>query len=507
MQERKKGNVFYNSWVTMLPGDMIEKMLDTSDIASVTKVHEKTFISGLNSSFIEEIAEASLSAKKDEKLERQNFVSEDLRTFVTLTNLDGFKKEIKFSSSYASEFFTYDHRDVAMFRFGESDVPAGDGSIKVGFNNKQNTDLLINAGIATGAFPVGLAYRTFSRDRKYIEENILLKHMNGGENIKLEDDDVTHNDQYLTTFIDGGTIDNEPFDLTKCLLKHQVNKQKPESFVTSGNKVNASVLMIDPFPSEKRDRIEIKKNESPFSILGAVGKLFSTVRTQSMLKAREVENAIDRKNYSCFLISPRRKIGKIVIDGSKAIACGCLEGFGGFLDKKFRKHDFYLGRINCKSFLQKHFVISESDAKDNEIFASYFAKENQHMKDRFTFEYADKKDKDKKTKKYLPIIPDVNLIKDEVAINNEDSRAEFFANLYSQLKFPTLSKEKFRSKFLKYERRIITRIKMTIQSNIKDLSPPAFYVGFGLFFGGKKIFESIFEYVKNELIRWEIIKP
>ncbi len=504
MQEHKRENVFYNSWVTMLPGDMIEKMLDTSDITGVTKVIEKTFVSGLNSNFIEEIAEASLTAKKDEQLKLQDFVSDDLRTFVTLTNLDGFKKEVKFTSSYTSGFFTYDHRDVAMFRFGENEVPAVDGSIKVGFNDRQNTNLLIDAGIATGAFPIGLAYRTFSRNRRHIENNILLKFLNAGENIVLEDDDVTHNNLYTTTFIDGGTIDNEPFELTKYLLEHQVNEQKAGSFSTSDNKVNSSVLMIDPFPSEKRDRIEIRKNESPFSILGAVGKLFSTVRTQSMLKAREVKNAINRSDYSCFLISPRRKVGTKVIDGSMAIACGCLGGFGGFLDKSFRKHDFYLGRINCKSFLQKHFVISESDAEKNEIFESYFALGNEQMKDRFIFEG---KDNAQKIMKYLPIIPDVNIIKDDIIATNEESRAEYFTKLYTTLKFPELSEDKFRSKFLKYEKGIKNRLKIIIQSNIKDFSIPALYVGLGLIFGGKKIFEAIYEYVKDELKRWEIIKP
>jgi predicted acylesterase/phospholipase RssA len=504
MQERKKENVFYNSWVTMLPGDMIEKMLDTSDLTGVTKVNEKTFVSGLNSNFIEKIAEASLTAKRDETLKLQKFVSDDLRTFVTLTNLDGFKKEINFSSGYESKFFTYDHRDVAMFRFGENEVPATDGSIKVGFSDKHNTNLLIDAGIATGAFPIGLAYRTFSRHRRYIENNILLKYLNAGENIKLEDDDVSHNNLYHTTFIDGGTIDNEPFDLTKYLLAYQVNESEAKSFSTSESKVNSSVIMIDPFPSEKRERIEIKKNESPFSILGAVGKLFSTVRTQSMLKAREVEKAVDRTEYSCFMISPRRKEDERVIDGSLAIACGCLAGFGGFLDKSFRKHDFYLGRINCKSFLQKHFVISEGDAKNNEIFDSYFAAGNEQMKDCFIFEEKDKKTK--KPKRYLPIIPDVNIIKDDIKALDEESRVRYFTDLYSKLKFPELDEAKFRAKFLKYEKGIKYRIKQIVQSNIKDFSPPALYIGFGLFFGGKKIFEAIYEYVKDELKRWEIIK-
>ena len=37
------------------------------------------------------------------------------------------------------------------------------------------------------------------------------------------------------------------------------------------------------------------------------------------------------------------------------IACGLLGGFGGFLDEKFRAHDFQLGRRNCQAFLRRTF--------------------------------------------------------------------------------------------------------------------------------------------------------
>jgi hypothetical protein len=43
--------------------------------------------------------------------------------------------------------------------------------------------------------------------------------------------------------------------------------------------------------------------------------------------------------------------------GFKAIACGAMSGFGGFLNKEFRIHDFFLGRANCEKFLRDHFTV------------------------------------------------------------------------------------------------------------------------------------------------------
>jgi hypothetical protein len=43
-----------------------------------------------------------------------------------------------------------------------------------------------------------------------------------------------------------------------------------------------------------------------------------------------------------------------------------LGGFGGFLSKDFRQHDFFLGRRNAQKFLKDHFVLPAS----NPLFAS-----------------------------------------------------------------------------------------------------------------------------------------
>jgi hypothetical protein len=56
-----------------------------------------------------------------------------------------------------------------------------------------------------------------------------------------------------------------------------------------------------------------------------------------------------------------------------SIACGSLGGFGGFLSKTFRHHDFMLGRRNCQKFLADHFVLPCDPAKgsENPLFAQW----------------------------------------------------------------------------------------------------------------------------------------
>src|SRR6516165_12285205 len=68
---------------------------------------------------------------------------------------------------------------------------------------------------------------------------------------------------------------------------------------------------------------------------------------------------MDPKDHSRFLIAPHRNIGGV--EQRHKIACGLLGGFGGFLDEKFRSHDFQLGRRNCQAFLRSTFGLPEEN--------------------------------------------------------------------------------------------------------------------------------------------------
>jgi len=76
---------------------------------------------------------------------------------------------------------------------------------------------------------------------------------------------------------------------------------------------------------------------------------------QARFKVGEIVPALDPDDHSRFLIAPHRKLnGK---EERYTIACGLLDGFGDFLDEKFRAHDFQLGRRNCQAFLRSTFSV------------------------------------------------------------------------------------------------------------------------------------------------------
>jgi hypothetical protein len=97
------------------------------------------------------------------------------------------------------------------------------------------------------------------------------------------------------------------------------------------------------------------------------------------------------------LIAPKRG------DEKHPIASGMLGGFGGFLKKGFRMHDFQLGRRNCQRFLQEHLVIPREHCAENPVFSHYTQEELDQLLERFAGENSD----------MMPIIPLVGSVASE----------------------------------------------------------------------------------------------
>ena len=438
--DRRKLNRLYNAWVNLSAREMMSVLLQGGDFVTLTG-GKQSCISVLNSEFVDKIANSTVKLSADDKASRlPDYVSSNLRMFVTLTNLSGFEKKIEFQQTgdaqitVGQNFIMTDHRDAVLFRFADyaNHRTENDGSIWVKFEDDDyGTEILQKAAMATGAFPIGLAYRIFPRQLHHVQNNVLLKKLHG-QNFRLGADDINDN-KYYAAFIDGGLINNEPFELTKWLLQRQV---KNDRLINNPDNFNSTILMIDPFPTEIKDNEKLFSFDDeadasyPFNLLGAANKFFSVLRKQVLVKHGIIEDAFNRNNYSCFVIAPsrhsRRKDGSFVKhNGSRAIASGTLGGFGGFVAKEFREHDFYLGRLNCKSFLQKHFRIP-AETK-NPIFKDAFsdkAKEIFIITDEETGE------------KFLPIIPDVKKL---------DDGAKTVKQLYKELLFPAYSPAKFKS--------------------------------------------------------------
>lgn len=339
----KPQNKFYHTWVDLTQQDMFPLLLDSSDI------NGKNFYSLLNSSFIDKIAQRVINVNTA-NWSVPPYFDRNLKLFTTLSNLEGFVYNASFKSNSPekNKYYLSRHNDYACFRIDHDETGyQNDGWIPLNFRKGINTSLAGDAAMATGAFPAGLRARKVSRDIKYVNDNRWLN--------TIPNQPAAKNNPHNTLNVDGGLINNEPFEKVREILNEYTAQTNPADY-QHYNTFKGTVLMIDPFPSEPA---AFNFNDRLFPVIGStLGAMVNHLR----IKPETLINAMDSNQAGQYLISPRRKHILVNgdtqdVQGSKAIACGSFDGFGGFLKKDFRIHDFYLGRANCEKFLRDHFTI------------------------------------------------------------------------------------------------------------------------------------------------------
>ena len=132
--------------------------------------------------------------------------------------------------------------------------------------------------------------------------------------------------------------------------------------------------MIAPFPEEKPI---LNRDEPGIDIISILSALFPSLIDQARFKPDALFLAADPDHASRYLIGPRRVADNdhdhmeqgygIHREQRYGIASGLLGGFGGFVSRKFRDHDYQLGRRNCQWFLRDFFALPEG----HEIFQSW----------------------------------------------------------------------------------------------------------------------------------------
>jgi hypothetical protein len=93
---------------------------------------------------------------------------------------------------------------------------------------------------------------------------------------------------------------------------------------------------------------------------------------QMKAKPAPITDVLSKNKAGQFLIAPVRYTtdqSTIRIEGAKAIACGAMNGFGGFISQDFREHDYALGQYNCEQFLRNHFTIPIEQFNLHPIFS------------------------------------------------------------------------------------------------------------------------------------------
>lgn len=371
-------------------------MLSNEDLKNETE-------SLLNSSPIDNIADKVFDVfNKRPNNKNPSFVAKDLRVLVTLCCLKGIPFEVIFNQ-YKSQHLDaipshrmYEHMIIAHFKKDYEDC---DEDNFLNFSpEKGKNEFLKKCTKGTGAFPLGLKPQYFNNEftKAYIENNIkrnLGREIEENEQCTIE---VKQEEVYFNfTNVDGGTINNEPFQEVERILieKHGESNSIHPQFGT---------LMIDPFPNfydfEKRG--EKKKEDFQKSVMKIIPALYSTFREQVRVK-RGDSFFVDSYKVMGFP-TKRKKNGKLT--DHPPLACGGLGGFGGFFDIEFRIHDFFLGRNNARNIIRSFFSL-EYDSKNPHYLFENITPE---ALDLFGFE-----PRNEKGKTYIPILPDMNYIEDK----------------------------------------------------------------------------------------------
>jgi len=372
----------YQAWVT-LP-DMAARQPGTLDLLTNDDLKDGVSPQSiLNAAILDTITDKALALPAPNEGvaagpahggEPLPYIAERLHLYLTLSNMRGVPYFVGFEGSgkerghhmmchgdrvhYVLEgigahggentWLADDDHDVLKIRT----APGGD---KADESSCKNWKEYGRTALASAAFPLGLAARPIeSNVRKYLTRK--WPYLSGTEKHEPPSwpdswDKKDHPYNFMS--IDGGLIDNEPFEYARRAIMRDNDANK-----SGESSVKGAVVMVDPFPEPPAFSLRELKQASILDVARAV---FPMLKNQARFKPGTLATAFDNTNYSRWMIAPSRPI-----DGSHgkkneryAIATGVLGGFGGFLDEAFRAHDYQLGRRNCQKFLRDIFSVGE----------------------------------------------------------------------------------------------------------------------------------------------------
>lgn len=313
------------------------------------------------------------------------YLAEETHLFLTLTNLRGVPYKIGFVTDSTGAvtdpgYQMLNHADRRHFRLqgigsGKffSEWAHDDPSIELrpggllkdaSLQAQRNWTLLADASLGTAGFPVGLSAVEINdvTVADYQKRHWAIDSL-PGKDFTLPTDFPEHlnsNPLAAVNFvtIDGGMIDNEPFQYARWTLMDDPPNRNPRD----AKAADRAVIMIDPFPEAPDFDKKLKMDHDLFTV---IQRMIPVFKDQARFKPEELAAALNKDVFSRFLISPRRRSGPTPGSSghefgeleSDAIASGLLGGFGGFLDEEFRAHDYQLGRLNCYLFLRDHFAL------------------------------------------------------------------------------------------------------------------------------------------------------
>lgn len=393
----------YDTWVTR-PRLVAENggidFLSTEDLQNSEDPKRASVLSLLNAKLLDEIKEKALlpdgAAQTPTAQPPYSYIGEPLHVYMTVSNLRGIPFKVGFgNSSYGMQT----HGDRVHYAISGLGKCNGRNSRWVEADKRLDLTVATlpkargqwvptdwddygTCALASSAFPIGLASRKIETPMSQYKDRQYPIAIPDGVPINPNFPAPWSPEQKFTFLnLDGGLINNNPFDYVQYALMDNAVAAK-----TDGASADSAVIMIAPFPEPPAFLPEGQPGPELVNIIRA---LLPTLINQARFRASELIPALNSSDYSRFLIAPHRKLPGSSIEERYTIACGLLGGFGGFLDEKFRAHDFQLGRRNCQAFLRSTFGLPEANpigaaTKGQEQFRIPATAENKHQDEEYT---------------------------------------------------------------------------------------------------------------------------
>jgi hypothetical protein len=345
-------NRLYDCWVRRID---IAKLLGGRDLEHFGEV-----VSLLDSTVLSEIGELALTLPPRPGPAR-SYVGDPLTLMLTVSNLRGVPYAFSLFGERERKYGMNAHIDSLRFAISADFANADPGRPVNGMRcldpaalfdpnrraQRRLWDELVNAALASGAFPIGLQPRLIERPGTDYQPQRYMP---------LRQAPGWQEEPWIYRFmaVDGGLMSNEPMTLARSYLAAVGDRAREQS----GYRAEGALVLIDPFPNEMGYYRHYVASRSMVAVLS---QMFSALKSQARFDAEALELAADPEVFNRFAISPSRldSSGKAA---EPAMASALLGGFGGFLSAAFRHHDFYLGRRNCQAFLARHFALPETNA-------------------------------------------------------------------------------------------------------------------------------------------------
>ncbi len=391
-------NSLYTGWVQKVD---ITALLDTKDLKTFSGPIRSLF----DSTILDAIAADAFAVSADGTT--REYISDPFDLFLSVTNLRGVPYNIGFKGATEAGHDLSMRADYVHFYVGSEESHTED-ALRLDHSELQhrNWELLKQAALASGAFPGGLAPRVIRRNISAYSKRkwpipVAADQPGSASDASVEWKTIIPNwpvqlsggEEYTFLSVDGGLLDNEPLELARRAIAGGESRNPRE-----GIRAHRALLMIDPFPYDEPFDPAYEIRGDLFSV---IPQIFSSLRSQARFKPDELMLAQREDVYSRFLIAPKRRLQNGML-AEYPMASNLLEGFGGFLSRSFREHDFQLGRRNCQWFLKNYFVLPFFGSSKNPLFALW----NRSQIDRHRVV------RDRKT--FLPVVPLVGTASEEV---------------------------------------------------------------------------------------------